>query len=218
MSCDALVCAKLAGSGISSSNLLPLGPTSNDPLGSDLVVAIATVRNQFHSRLAVYAPATIASFGTGNARIDIRWVYPGGAKAYSVALPAALRVRKGADAQLLTNSNIRFSATARAQLLSGQVDPWLPDLIVIMAYRASVVHRGLPQPVAWRRTRQPPAVGGPGDERPGGAPHACGISRLDRSFIHTQRAEYQPVWVQQVTLRTGQAVLRIGYGAPSPLS
>jgi hypothetical protein len=39
-----------------------------------------------------------------------------------------------------------------------------------------------------------------------------------RSFIGTQRAEYRPVWVQQVTLRTGQAVLRIGYGAPSPLS
>ena len=39
-----------------------------------------------------------------------------------------------------------------------------------------------------------------------------------RSFIDTQRAEYQPVWVQQVTLGTGRAVLRIGYGAPSPLS
>ena len=39
-----------------------------------------------------------------------------------------------------------------------------------------------------------------------------------RSFIDTQRAEYRPAWVQQVTLRTGQAVLRIGYGAPSPLS
>jgi hypothetical protein len=39
-----------------------------------------------------------------------------------------------------------------------------------------------------------------------------------RSFIDTQRAEYHPVWIQQVTLRTGQSVLRIGYGAPSPLS
>jgi len=39
-----------------------------------------------------------------------------------------------------------------------------------------------------------------------------------QSFLGTQRAEYRPVWVQQVTLRTGQAVLRIGYGAPSPLS
>ena len=126
VSCDAQVCADLASSGFPSSDLLPLGPTSNDPLGSDLVVATATVRDQFGSRLAVYAPAVIASFGTGNARIDIRWVYPGGAGAYRAALPAALRVRKAADAQLLTNSNIGLSATARAQLLSGQIDPWLP--------------------------------------------------------------------------------------------
>ena len=218
VSCDALVCAELANSGISSSNLSPLGPTSNDPLGSDLVVATATVRNQFGSRLAVYAPATIASFGTGNARIDIRWVYPGGATAYSAALPAALRVRKGADAQLLTNSNIRFSATARAQLLSGQVDPWLPDLIVIMAHR------------------HPLYIADFASQSPGGGPasllrwmdlatnvpaaHLTRAAYLGwmRSFIHTQRAEYQPVWVQQVTLGTGQAVLRIGYGAPSPLS
>ena len=218
VSCDALVCAKLAGSGFPSSNLLPLGPTSNDPLGSDLVVATATVRNQFGSRLAVYAPAIIASFGTGSARIDIRWVYPDGAKAYSAALPAALRVRKGADAQLLTNSNIRFSATARAQLLSGQIDPWLPLLLVIMAYS------------------HPLDVVDFASQSPGGGPasllrwvdlatnvpaaHLTSAAYLGwmQSFLHNQRAEYQPVWVQQVTLRTGQAVLRIGYGAPSPLS
>ena len=218
VSCDAQVCADLASSGFPSSNLLSLGPTSNDPLGSDLVVATATVRNQFGSRLAVYAPAIIASFGTGNARIDIRWVYPGGAKAYRAALPAALRVRKGADAQLLTNSNIRLSATARAQLLSGQIDPWLPLLIVIMAHS------------------HPLRIVDFASQSPGGGPasllrwvdlattvpaaHLTRAAYLGwmRSFIDTQRAEYQPVWVQQVTLRTGQAVLRIGYGAPSPLS
>ena len=106
MSCDAQVCADLASSGFPSSNLLPLEPGSNDPLGSALLVATATVRNQFGNRLAVYAPATIASFGTGNAKIDIRWVYPGGASAYCTALRAALRARKAADAQLLANSNI----------------------------------------------------------------------------------------------------------------
>ena len=42
--------------------------------------------------------------------------------------------------------------------------------------------------------------------------------RWMRSFIGAQRAEYHPAWVHQVTLPTGQAVLRIGYGAPSPLS
>src|SRR5271170_117653 len=82
VSCDAQVCADLASDGFPSSQLLPLGPGSNDPLGSDLVVATATVRNEFGSRLALYAPAVIASFGAQNARIDIRWVYSDGAKAY----------------------------------------------------------------------------------------------------------------------------------------
>ena len=58
VSCDAQLCRDLVSSGFPSSSLLPLGPASNDPLGSDLVVATATVRNQFGSRLAsVYAPA-----------------------------------------------------------------------------------------------------------------------------------------------------------------
>jgi serine/threonine protein kinase len=218
VSCDALVCADLASSGFPSSNLSPLGPGSNDPLGSDLVVATATVRNQFGNRLAVYAPATIASFGTGNARIDIRWVYPGGAAAYRTVLPAALRARKAADALLLNNSNIGLSATARAQLLSGQIDPWLPLLIAIMAHS------------------HPLHIVDFASQSPGGGPaslmrwvdlattvrtaHLTPAAYLGwmRSFIDSQRAEYHPVWVQQVTLPTGQTVLRIGYGAPSPLS
>jgi predicted Ser/Thr protein kinase len=218
VSCDAQVCADLVSSGFPSSDLLALGPASNDPLGSDLVVATATVRNQFGSRLAIYAPAIIASFGTGNARIDIRWVYPGGAAAYRAALPATLPVRKAAGAQLLTNSNIGLSVTARAQLLGGQVDPWLPLLLVIMAHS------------------HPLRIVDFASQSPGGGPasllrwvdlattvpaaHLTSAAYLGwmRSFIDTQRAEYRPVWVQQVTLRTGQAVLRIGYGAPSPLS
>jgi hypothetical protein len=219
VSCDAPLCADLVSSGFPSSNLLPLGPASNDPLGSDLVVATATVRNQFGSRLAsVYAPAIIASFGTGKTRIDIRWVYPRGAEAYRAALPAALRVRKAADAQLLTNSDIGLSATAKAQLLSGQIDPRLPLLIVAMAHS------------------HPLRIVDFASQSPGGGPAGLlrwvdlattvGAAHLTRAaylgwiqaFIDAQRAEYRPAWVQQVTLPTGQAVLRIGYGAPSPLS
>ena len=91
VSCDTQVCNDLASNGFPLSQLSPLGPGSNDPLGSTLLVATATVRNQFGSRLAVYAPAIIASFGKGNARIDIWWLYPGGAAAYSPALRSALR-------------------------------------------------------------------------------------------------------------------------------
>jgi predicted Ser/Thr protein kinase len=218
VSCDAQVCGDLGKSGFPSANLLPLGPASNDPLGSDLVVATATVRNQFGSHLAVYAPAIIASFGTGNTRIDIRWAYPGGAKAYRAALPAALRVRKAADAQLLTNSNISLSATAKAQLLSGQIDPRLPLLIVPMAH-------SYPLRIVDFASRSP--GGGPASllrwvdlATTVGVAHLTPAAYLSwmRSFIDAQRAEYHPAWVQQVTLPTGQAVLRIGYGVPSPLS
>jgi hypothetical protein len=218
VTCDTQVCGDLASSGFPSSNLLPLGPVSNDTLGGDLVVATATVRNQFGSHLAVWAPAVIASFGTGNTRIDIRWAYPGGAKAYRGSLRAARRARKAAYAELLTNSSIQLSATAKSQLLSGQVDPQLPLLLVIMAHS------------------HPLRVADFAGQSPGGGPASLlrwmdlattvRVPHLTRaaylrwmlSFIGTQRAEYHPDWVQQVTVPGGQAVLRIGYGAPSPLS
>ena len=84
-SCHAIsqVCTNLVSAGFPSGNLVTLGPTSNDPLGSTLVVATGPIRAQYGSRLvSVYAPAVIASFGSGNARIDIRLVYPGGAAKY----------------------------------------------------------------------------------------------------------------------------------------
>ena len=39
-----------------------------------------------------------------------------------------------------------------------------------------------------------------------------------QTFIDAQRAQYHPASVRHVTLNTGQTVLRIGFGAPSPLS
>jgi hypothetical protein len=196
---------------------LTLGPGSNDPLGSALVVATGPIRAHFGSRLAsVYAPATIASFGSGAARIDVRLVYPGGAASYDADERTALRHRKVADAQLLANRHIKTSATARAQLLSGDVDPRLPDLLAIMAdnYPVHIVDFV--------------------NQSPGGGPasllRSVDLATVDSSahltraaylgwiaFIDAQRAEYRPS-VQQVRLHTGQTVLRIGYGAPSPLS
>jgi hypothetical protein len=70
----------------------------------------------------VYAPEILASFGSGQARIDVRAVAPDGAAAYRVALAADLQARREGGAQLLRNPRITFSVSARAQLLAGQVD------------------------------------------------------------------------------------------------
>jgi len=218
VSCDSRVCADLANRGFPAANLLPLGPMSNDPVGSDLVVATADIRAHFGGRLAsVYAPAVIASFGSGDARIDIRLVFPGGAKRYRAAQHTALRARKAADAQLLTNSNITLSATARAQLLIGEIDPRLPPLIVLMA-------AGLPLRIVDFASQSP--GGGPASLRrwvdlatavPAAHRTRAAYLRWMRAFIDAQRAPFRPAWARQVTLPGGQAVLRIGYGAPSPL-
>jgi hypothetical protein len=217
VSCDSEVCTDLARRGFPG--LETLGPDSNDPLGSTLVVATADIRAQFGSRLAsVYAPAVIASFGTGSARIDIREVFPDGTSAYRAALAADLRTRRTADAQLLTNRRITVSAIARAQLLSGEIDPRLPLLLAAMA--------GL----------QPVRIVAFGDESPGGGPasllrsvelathvstsHLTAPAYLKsmQSLVNVQRAEYRPASSEPVTLPTGEIVLRIEYGAPSPLS
>jgi len=219
VSCDSQVCADLANSGFPPANLLRLGSMSNDPLPSDLVVATADVRAQFGRRLAsVYAPAIIASFGSEHARIDIRRVFPEGTKSYRAVQHPALRARKAADAQLLTNSTIMLSARARTQLLSGEIDPRLPPLIVLMAAAG-----------------HPLRIVDFSNQSPGGGPasllrwvdlatavRAAHLTRAAyvrsmRAFIDVQRAQYRPEWAQQVTLPNGQTVLRIGYGAPSPL-
>jgi hypothetical protein len=182
------------------------------------VVVTPAIQSQFGNRLAsVYAPAVIASFGSGKARIDIRLVPPGGAKGYRATQQADLRARRTAEALLLTNNRIEFSATARSQLGNGDIDPRLPMLI------ASMVQS------------HPVRIVSFGGSSPGGGPASLlrwvDVARVNRgalfsraaylrwmrSFIHAQRAEYRPARSQQIRSSTGQTIVRIEYLAPSPL-
>ena len=218
VSCDSQVCADLQRNGLPPGNVWMLGPDSADPLNSDLVVATADIRAQFGPRLAsVYAPVVIASFGSGSARIDIRWVYPGGTAKYHRVQRAALRARKTTDARLLANGRLTFSAAARVQLRSGDVDPRLPFLLAAMAHYHPVHIVDF--------VDQSPGAG-PGSllrsvdlAAADGAAHLTHAAYLGwmRAFIDIQRAPYHPAWSRQVAPRTGQAMLRIGFGAPSPL-
>jgi len=216
VACDAQMCADLTSRGFPGVNLLRIGSQSNDPLGAELVVDTAAVRAQFRDRLAVWAPAIVAAFGSGNARIEIRLEFPGGAASYRADQPKYARARKALDAQLLTNNRIKLSAAARAQLRSGNIDPRLPLLIAL------IVHYHPLQIVDF------------GGQSPGGGPasllRSMDLATADppahltpseyinwmRSFIQAQRSKYHPA-LSLVTLPGGQTVLRIGYGAPSPL-
>jgi hypothetical protein len=117
------MCQALEKHGIPARGLHELQPGSPAPLRSDVIVATAAVRAEFGASLtSIYAPGVIASFGSARTRIDIRVIAPHGAAAYRSALRADLAARKKAGAELLVSPRISASATARRQLVAGQVD------------------------------------------------------------------------------------------------
>ena len=134
VSCDAMMCAALKADGFPVGRLVMLGPASPDPVPSDLVVQTAAVRAMFGSSLAAaWAPAVLASFGSGPGATTVRVVAPHGAAAYQASLHADLADRKRSGAALLNDARITVSAMARGQLAAGQVDARLLAALAALA-------------------------------------------------------------------------------------
>ena len=217
VSCDPQMCAVLEAHGIRAGRLLPLGGSNSAPLGSDLIVSTESVRSEFGARLNnVYAPVVLASFGTGSVQTAIRVVAPDGSAAYMRSLRADMAKRAFLGRQLLQNPRLHASGPARRALAAGQVDSRLltafPELVHIhqvdvvdFSRAASGASPGMPL----RAVDIAPA--GPGI---GHQPKT--MASLAR-FMRNQQAPFQPASVTIVRLASGRPVLRVEYGAPSPL-
>jgi hypothetical protein len=141
--CDPLMCATLVQHGFPSADLIALGPTTGDLLGTGIVISTAAVRSQLGPSLAtLYAPEVIASFGAGPSLVQVRAATPGGAAAYVSAAQADLQARLSAGRQLAGNSNVRATTTARAELESGRVDTRLLITLAALAARSRVQIQG----------------------------------------------------------------------------
>jgi hypothetical protein len=212
VACDSAMCAALQASGVAAGRLLVLGTSASDPLGSDLVVATPALRSQFGARLAsVYAPAVIASFGSGAARIDIRAVAADGTAAYDSALTADRSARIAAGDQLIGNRNIAMTAAARAVLRAGQVDPRLLAALAVLAAQQPlrILGFGDPSPgasaaIPLRSVELAPAKAGT---------HAAARLRTMLSFLQAQ----QPPFLPTMAALVHQSALSVEYAAPSPL-
>ena len=217
VSCDAVMCAALKADGFPAGKLLVLGPASPDPVPAVLVVETATVGELFGSSLATaLAPAVLASFGSGTSAITVRVVAPHGAAAYQTSLNAGLAGRKTSGAALLNDSRITVSATARSQLLAGQVDSRL-----LLALAALAGH----QPIDIVR------FGSLGRGASPGVPLLFADLAQNVPAAHMDPAAYvRAVWAvlsgavarllpaRAVTgSAQGQALLRVEFTAPSPL-
>ena len=212
VSCDPAMCAALQADGIAAGRLVVIGTAATDPLGSDVVVATPALRSQFGARLeSVYAPAVIASFGTGAERIEVRAIAPDGAAAFESALAADRRARVAAGSQLLRNPRVIASADARSALMAGEVDPRL--LLTLAALAAN-------QPVRIRAFGDQSPGAGPAVPLRGAEIGALGTGDRARaslrsmlSFLDSQRPPFLPLRASLV----GTSALSVEYAAPSPL-
>ena len=212
VACDQEMCNQLQKSGFPGARLLPLQPTSPDPLGAQLVVATPVIRNQFGTRLAsVYAPLVIASFGSGAERVDVRFVAPDGTKAFEAELATDRKARIAAGEQLLANNHVQTSADVRNALLAGRVDP---RLLVTLGTLAGLMPIHL---VAF----DDPSPGASSDVplrgAEIGAAAAAGLPAMV-TFLKAQQDQYAPAVADITQITNGQHVVTVRYDAPGPMA
>jgi hypothetical protein len=222
VACDPVMCQALSAHGVAAGRLYRLGPHTTSPLRSRVIVATAAVRSQFGNVLSsVYAPAVLASFGFGPDRIDIRATAQHGAAAYRAMLNADTANRKASGAELLHSGRVAATALARRELATGEVDGRLLVTIAQMAaaHPMFVVDFGNPAPGADPEMplRQADLAEAANMRHYAGQVVSADYVRSMVSFLRMQHGLFRPARVQTVHLANGAAVLRIEFGAPSPL-
>jgi hypothetical protein len=213
--CDPGMCRLLQAHGFPAGSLLALRAGPSGLRFCDVIVATRAVGNLLGRRLeGEGAPAVIAGFGSGRARIDIRAVAPRGAAAYRAALAADWAARRKAAAQLVKSPRIHTGAAARQELLTGKVDSRLLITLAALAvsYPVDVVAFGDGAPGAAAamplRAMEIAGTGSP-------AGRAAELQQI-RSAVLAQHSVFLPAHVSLARL-AGGAALRIEFGAPSPL-
>jgi hypothetical protein len=218
VSCDPVMCAALERQGFPSGELLVLGPASLVPLGSAVVIETPAVLSLFGSSLAsAWAPAVLASFGSGTSLITVRVITSSGATSYQAKLSADLADRKTAGAALLHDPQISVTPLASAQLVAGAVDSRL-----LLALAALAGH----QPISLVRFGNDAPGASPGvplryaelaEHDPARRLPPAAYVKAGRTYLTTLTAALRPASMVTKTMANGQAVLRVTFTAPSPL-
>jgi len=217
VSCDQSMCAALRADRFPASKLLLLGPTSQPPVTSAVVVVTAAVRSLFGSSLgSAWAPAVLASFGSGPAQITIRVMSSHGAGAYQAALSAGLGGRI-AYGQVLLTPQIVLSPMAESQLAAGQVDERVVEAIASLASQkpVDILEFGNVGPDASPSLPLRFADLAVTDSAANQASPA--YLRAVQARLSAVSTEFRPASSQTVHGPHGQDVFRVEFAAPSPL-
>jgi hypothetical protein len=224
VSCDRVMCAALEARGLPARDLLVLGPLSRDPRSSAVVVETGAVRALFGTSLdRAWAPAVLASFGSGPAGITVRVVASHGAVAYQTALAGDMAAAKAAGARVLADRRISVQTSARAQLTEGLVDLRLLSALTALSRHLQVsvvgfgnVGPGVSAGIPLRYADLSP-ISPTGPASPAGGLTQAGYARSVRSALSGLDTTLRPVRTVPAVLPDGQAVLRVEFAGPSPL-
>jgi hypothetical protein len=221
VSADPAMCRVLESRGIPARDLYELGPEATNPLRSTVIVATPAVRAQFGTLLSsVYAPAVLASFGSGRQRVDIREIAPHGAAAYRSMLAADLAARKSTAAELLRSNRINVSPAARRQLSAGLVDSRLEITVAATAAERPIYIVAFNGFAPGADANMPLRFADLVQASPG---HLAGSRSVTPAFVRSMvvflrgHAPFQPLRVETVRLAGDHTVLRIEFAAPSPI-
>jgi hypothetical protein len=215
VSCDQTTCAALVSSGYPPNNLRDLGSTSS-LTASGVVVVTPAAQHLFGSSLVTaWAPAALATFGSGASAVSVRAVAPKGAAMYEKAVSKDLAERKGSEPALTQVKNITMSRGAAQDLDAGRIDGRLMEAIANAAAVQAIdivdfgnVGSGASEDVPLRyadlATANPVAAMGT----------AAYVQSL-RVGMDTGLGA-RPDRTQLLTLPGGQKVLRVEFLAPTP--
>jgi hypothetical protein len=207
--CYPVMCAALQAHGISARRLVPLASTLTGVPGADVIATLPSADGRVVDQ---YAPALIASFGSGSSRIEVRTVARAGAAAYQSALRADLAARRSAAVQLLKNQRIKFSMADAARLTAGEVDSRLLATLAALStqFKLRVTAFGDCAPGAPVLYREVTVASN-------GAADSTATLAAALAMVKAQEGPYLPAHSAIVRLGTRQAVLNIEFASPSPL-
>jgi hypothetical protein len=127
-----------------------------------------------------------------------------------------MAARAIAGGQLLQNPRLHPSATAHRALAAGQVDSRLLTAFAALATMYTVDVVDFPAPAAGASPGMPLRVADIAPAGPGTRGQPNTMRSLAR-FLRAQLAPYRADRITVVRLASGRRVLRVEFGAPSPL-
>ncbi len=231
--CDVATCADLAAAGFRTDATLSSQPALSQPALSQqaidqsaglpgsmtLLVVTPALRATYGGQVAATAPVVVASFGSGQAAVQVREFVPGGVAAYQHAAGSALVARRTAGHRLILNRQVFVHGAARQALTSGRVDPRLIALLraIAVRYPVHIARFGDSGPQAGHAAPLRMAeIGGFGGERSTVRASHRGELTAIRKLLGGERGQYRAKLIV-TRLAGGATMLKIEVLAPAPI-